>query len=288
MARSSARRYLRPVRLRWSRHSAIDHVPGARRQLKAASSRPASRSRASALAASNSARSAAMLIARSRPRPGRGGRKRPPGCPPWRRRGSPGPRPGPPPRQGVAPRRSRARVSGRQPELLVPQLVGQPLVMEARGVDRLLHVHPEVHDVEDGEQHGIDDGAAARAPDGHEQLAVPREDGRRHAREHPLARGGEVGLGADQPRAVGEAGAGVEVAHLVVQQEAAAGDDDLRSVAVLERVGERDRVAVGVHHGQMCVVSLLSARPREARGIRDRRPPLVDGLAQLRGVLLRR
>ena len=52
---------------------------------------------------------------------------------------------------------------GREAEALVVDHVGQPLVVEAAGVDRFLRVHAEVDHVEDRLEHGVDDGAAARA-----------------------------------------------------------------------------------------------------------------------------
>ena len=56
----------------------------------------------------------------------------------------------------------RDRVGG-EAEALEAEAIGQPLVMDAAGVDRFLRVHAEVDDVEDRHQHGVDDRAAARA-----------------------------------------------------------------------------------------------------------------------------
>jgi len=63
--------------------------------------------------------------------------------------------------------------------------------------------------------------ATARAPG--DEIGPPGADHdcRRHARQHPLARPGEVRLGADETGLVRETRPGVEVAHLVVEESRA-------------------------------------------------------------------
>ena len=109
-------------------------------------------------------------------------------------------------------------------------------MVEARGVDGFLDVHPEIHDIEDHLKHGIDDPAPTGCADHHEELPVLGEDRRSHAREHSLPRGREVRFGADEPLFRREARPRVEVPHLVVQEEPRAGDDDLGSVPVFQRI----------------------------------------------------
>ena len=75
----------------------------------------------------------------------------------------------------------------------------QPLLVEARRVDRFLDVHAVVDHVEDAVQHGGDDAAAARRADHHHRLAVLRDDGRAHRAQRPLARGDRIGLALHQP-----------------------------------------------------------------------------------------
>ncbi len=64
-------------------------------------------------------------------------------------------------------------------------------------------------------------------------LPFSRHDRRRHRAEHALARRDEVRRRADVAGEVGRARLLVEVAHLVVEQEPGAGDDDVRAVAAL-------------------------------------------------------
>ena len=56
-------------------------------------------------------------------------------------------------------------------------------------------------------------------PGHHHEPAILRHDRRRHARQHPLAGLRQIGRRADEAARRREAGRGVEVAHLVVQQE---------------------------------------------------------------------
>ena len=181
-------------------------------------------------------------------------------------------------RRACAPRAASERPCvRREPEHLVRDAIGQPLMMEARRVDRLLDVHPEVDDVQDRLQHGVDDRAAARA------ARSTRNSLPSFARivgvmlESMRLPGARVRLGADQALGVGDPGAGVEVAHLVVQQEPAPGTRSA-SRSRFERVGERDRVPSS-STTEKCVVSALSRRPDERRR-RGRGPGRADGPAQ--------
>ena len=87
--------------------------------------------------------------ARPRRRRGRGGRSRPRACPSLRRRRCPRRLPGRASPQLVALRPQEGEGVGREADPLVADPVGQPLVVEARRVDRLLDVHAEVDHVQD-------------------------------------------------------------------------------------------------------------------------------------------
>ena len=81
----------------------------------------------------------------------------------------------------------------------------------------------------------------------HEQATVPGHYRRRHARQHAFAGLGEIRRGSNQTVRRREIRRRVEVPHLVVEEKARTGHDDPRSVSVLERVGQRDGVAFGIH-----------------------------------------
>ena len=55
-------------------------------------------------------------------------------------------------------------------------------MMKARSIDRLLNVHAEICDVENGLKHSIDDCPSTRGTRNHEKLAVLGDNGWRHAR----------------------------------------------------------------------------------------------------------
>ena len=133
---------------------------------------------------------------------------------------------------------------GRERHRLDEDLVGQPLVMDARRVDRLLHVHAVVDDVEDRLDRDRDDARAAWAADHHEQLAVLRDDGRAHRGQRPLARRDGILLALHQAEHVRRARLGGEVVHLVVEEEAGVAGDHLGAEQRVDRVGHRHRVAV--------------------------------------------
>jgi len=107
-------------------------------------------------------------------------------------------------------------------------------------------------------QDGVDDGAAAGAAGHEEQLSIFGDNGGCHAGEHSLARGSEIGSGADEASLRGETSDGIEVAHFVIQQEASSGDDDARAVAVFQSRRESHGVAVAIDDGEMCRFGTLS------------------------------
>ncbi len=163
---------------------------------------------------------------------------------------------------------------------------GQPLLVEARRVDRLLHGHVVVDDVDDRVQHRGDDPAAARRADDHHRPAVLADDGRAHRAERPLARRDRVGLALDQAVDVRHAELGGEVVHLVVEQDAGSGGGDLGAEPVVERVGDRDRVALGVDDRVVGRVAAFVRRDAGLQVLRDCRPRRIDGGADLCRVAL--
>ena len=136
-------------------------------------------------------------------------------------------------------------------------------------------------------QHRVDDRASAGAAGHQDDAAVADDDGRRHARQHPFARLGQVGPRADQTGRGGQTRTGVEVAHFVVQQKPGARNDDLRAVGLLQGRGQRHGVPFRVHHRQVRRL-LTDRRPFKGVGPRDRGALRADGRAQARGVGLRR
>src|ERR1041384_3687499 len=66
-------------------------------------------------------------------------------------------------RQLVTARGERSLRVARQPVRLVNQFIRQPLMMNPRGIDRLLNVHVVVDDIRDYIKHGIDDRRSAGA-----------------------------------------------------------------------------------------------------------------------------
>ncbi len=138
-------------------------------------------------------------------------------------------------------------------------------MMNSSGVHRCLGVHAMIGHVHDGLQHGADDGASAPGTGHHEQLSVPEHDRRRHARQHALAWGCQVGRRADEAALIRQARHRVEVTHLVVEQEAGARHHHLIAVPAIERVGQRHGVALGVYDGEVsCIVA--GGRPLEGAG----------------------
>ncbi len=169
-------------------------------------------------------------------------------------------------------------VSGERPYRSNCDPVGQPLVVEPRRVDRLLRVHAEVDDVRRSSRATVlmivrppglpvtMNSCAVLARIVGVMLDSIRLRGRRQVR-----------LGADQPLGGGQPGPGVEVAHLVVQQEAGARHDDLRAVAVPRACRSATTALRSPSTTEMCVVSSLSAGHSKLVGEETRRarPALI-------------
>src|ERR1041384_289992 len=75
-------------------------------------------------------------------------------------------------RQLVTARGERSLRVARQPVWLVNQFIRQPLMMNARGIDRLLDIHVVVDHVRNHIKHGIDDRRTARTADREPERAV--------------------------------------------------------------------------------------------------------------------
>ena len=81
-------------------------------------------------------------------------------------------------------------------------------------------------------------------PDHQHRLAVLDDDGRRHRTQRRLARRNRVLLALHEAEHVGRADLGGEIVHLIVEQNAGVAGDHSGAEPVVERVGDRDRVAV--------------------------------------------
>jgi len=96
------------------------------------------------------------------------------------------------------------------------QLVGHPLMVDPRGVYRLLHRHLEIDNVQKRLQNGVDDRGAAGAAEHHEELSLSRHDCGRHCAQRAFPGGDRVCFAMNQTEFIGRARLGAEVIHLVV------------------------------------------------------------------------
>ena len=80
------------------------------------------------------------------------------------------------------------------------------------------------------------------------QLAIFQHDRWRHRRQRALARTDRIRRALDQPVHVRHARLGGEVVHLIVQQKAQPFGGDARSEGVVQRCGNRNRIAGRIHH----------------------------------------
>src|ERR1043166_3935884 len=104
--------------------------------------------------------------------------------------------------------------------------VRHPLMMKAGCVDSGLSVHVEAHPVEDGEEHGGDDGGATGRAGDETEFAVAEKDGGGHGAERAVAGSDGVGVGLDEAKeGIGYAGLSGEVVHFVVEKETGAAGD---------------------------------------------------------------
>ncbi len=107
--------------------------------------------------------------------------------------------------------------------------------------------------------HGcVDDGLATRATRGKDWLAVFCDNRWRHARKHALLRRDQIRRSADSAARVGHTRHRVEVTHFVIEQVTAACNDHRRAIAVFERIGHADHVAVFIDNREMrCFLALI-------------------------------
>ena len=140
------------------------------------------------------------------------------------------------------PRASRALIDLVGQLRLDAQAVRIPLMVEARGRAGGLGIHLPIDDVQDRQQRRRDDPRPTRTPGHHEELAVPVENRRRHARKRPLAGRDEIGAArVDQPVAVGRVLRDGEIVHLVIQDDARPRHRDPRAERRIDRHRERHR-----------------------------------------------
>ena len=159
-------------------------------------------------------------------------------------------------------------------------LIGLPLIVDAGRADRLAERHMKVEHVHDHLQHGTDDPAAARRTGDQQRLAVFQDDGRRHRRQRPLARTGQIGVVANQAIGIGRSRLGGEIVKLIVEQHARALGDKAKAIGKIQRVGVRYGIAVAIDHREMRRVAAFEigrlARADLGRG----RRALVDLVPQ--------
>src|SRR6185369_5909841 len=87
----------------------------------------------------------------------------------------------------------------RQTVRFIDKLVWQPLMMNARCINRLLDIHVEIDDVGNYVQHRVDDRRTAGTADGEPKRAVFAQDECRcHRRQGPFAWCDRVALALDQ------------------------------------------------------------------------------------------
>ena len=110
------------------------------------------------------------------------------------------------------------------------------LAVDTWTVDGLLHTHAEVDMVDERVKHAARDPVPAGTTGTEDTDAVAFGGDRRHGEDRRLARSD----------AVGAVGSRVEVAHRVVEEEAAFGDEDERAEGGRERRDQRHDVAGGI------------------------------------------
>ena len=93
----------------------------------------------------------------------------------------------------------------REAHLLQLDLIGQPLIMEARRIHRLLNVQSVIHHAHQHIGDGSDDRGAALSAENQEELAAFEHDGRRHGGQRPLAGANCICGTLDQSEDVGHA-----------------------------------------------------------------------------------
>src|SRR5215831_18384427 len=136
---------------------------------------------------------------------------------------------------------------GRQTGGFEIDLVGLPLVMEARGLDRLLRAHAIIDNVDDRLEHSSNDARATGTAEDENDPAVFLDECRGHRRERPLPGRDRVGLTLDEPVEVGRTRLYGEIVHFVVEKKPGAGRDDIGAERAVDRIGHRYRIAVPVN-----------------------------------------
>src|SRR5215469_3753447 len=131
--------------------------------------------------------------------------------------------------------------------------------MKARKIYRFLYVHSEIDHVQYHLKHRSDDARSAGRSDDHKELAIAGENRGSHRRKRALARLNRVDFALHQPEYIRRTRFRREVVHLIVEQEARAGDRDAISEAVVERVGDGDGVAFRVDHVEVSSLAAFGA-----------------------------
>ena len=157
----------------------------------------------------------------------------------------------------IAPVVQKPERVGRKRGGLILDLVRQPLMMDARRIDRFLRFHAVIDDVHHDFGHRGDDARAARATEHQEDLAVLGDERGRHRGERPLPGLDRVRRALHQPEKIGHAWFHGEVIHLVVEEEPRARRDHIRAEQAVDGEGHGDGVAVLVDDRIMRGLGLL-------------------------------
>jgi hypothetical protein len=118
--------------------------------------------------------------------------------------------------------------------------------MDPRSVDGGAYIALEQRHAEYDVEHRVGNGASTRRSRHEQQLAVTRDDRRRHRAQHALAGRDQVCRRPDVAREVRLTRLLVEVAHLVVEDHAGAADHHAGAEARFERVRVGHRHALRV------------------------------------------
>ena len=123
-----------------------------------------------------------------------------------------------------------------------------PLVVHPRRCHGRSNVHIKHHCVEQGLQHRGDDQGASRTASGQPGLAVFENNRGSHGRQRaPIGRDG-IGFALHQSIGVGGTRFSSKIVHLVIQQDASAGHDDVGAEAEVQGVGIGNDIALSIGH----------------------------------------
>ena len=124
-------------------------------------------------------------------------------------------------------------------------------MMEARRIGGFRHVHTEINGVDHHLQYGGNNATAARTAGHQPGFPLFHHDSRRHRRQRTFFRPDGVGIAAHQPVDIRHARFRREVIHLVVHQYPGATRHNTGPEGSIQRIGDRHRVTLFIHHREM-------------------------------------